>query len=278
MKTKAKKLIITTKRDIFNDIKANHPSIFNGDWMDFSELREYKLGDDSRFIDHTTSAKKQKLYVRVFKEEKELNIVTISLLGGSTFFGTNIKKQDFIASIVSTIGVLALSYQDNFSSAIFTDRFNSFIKPSKKLRYLQKSVEDNLEFEPLKKEIEFENIYKEIKKYIKKRSMIFLIGDFFDIFELKKLNTLHEVIVLIVRDRFEEELANIEYINLTDATSFEYQEVNIDKNFIKEYKENIKRHDHKLYNSLKKDRVRFVKIYTDENPLKGLRKLFWSKR
>jgi len=61
-------------------------------------------------------------------------------------------------------------------------------------------------------------------------------------------------------------------------TSFEYQEVNIDKNFIKEYKENIKRHDHKLYNSLKKDRVRFVKIYTDENPLKGLRKLFWSKR
>ena len=277
MKNKAKKIIITTKREIFNDIKANHPSIFNGDGMDFSELREYSLGDDSKFIDHKTTAKKQKIYVRVFKEEKELNIFTIALLSGSTLFGTKIQKVEFIAKIVSILGVSTISYQDRFSFAIYTDKIHSFIKPSKSLKFVQKAVENCLEFDPLSKRIDFSNLFLEIKKYTKKRSIIFLIGDFFDYSDFKKLNTLHEIIVIIVRDRFEENLAQIERINLTDANTLKTKELNFSKDFIKKYKGNLKSYDHKLYESLKKDRVRFAKIYTDENPTKKLRKLFMSR-
>ncbi len=255
MKNRAKKIIIRTKREIFNDIKANHPSIFNGDGLDFSELREYELGDDSRFIDHLTTAKKQKPYVRVFKEERELNIVAISLLSGSTLFGTKKEKKEHIAQIVATIGVSAISYQDSFSSAIFTDTLQNFINPSKKLYFLQKGIENILSFSPL---------YKGI--------------DFFDIPRFKKLNTFHEVIALIVRDRFEEKPKEIENLNLTDANTSKSIDVNIDKKFIKEYQKRVHSHDHILYNTLKKDRVRFAKIYTDENPTKSLRKLFMSKR
>ncbi len=278
MKDKAKKIIITTKREIFNDIKANHPSIFNGDGMDFSELREYTLGDDSRFVDHKSTAKKQKLYIRVFKEEKELNIFAVALLGGSTIFGTNIQKKEFIAKIISILGISAISYQDRFSFAIFTKKINFFIKPSKSLKFVQKAIKNCLEFDPLKKELDLKNLFFEIKKYTKKRSIIFLIGDFFDYSDFKKLNTLHEVIVIIIRDRFEENLAQIDRINLTDATTFKTKEFNFDKKFIKEYQKKIKEHDHKLYESLKKDRVRFVKIYSDENPVKKLKKLFMGQR
>ena len=278
MKTKAKKLIITTKREIFNSIKANHPSIYNGDGLDFSELREYRLGDDSRFLDHKTSAKKQKLYVRVFKEERELNIVTISLLGGSTFFGTKISKQEFFAKIVATISLSAIFYQDRFSSAIYTDGIKHFVMPSKKLTFAQKAVEEILGFNSKGERVDFKNLEREIKRKIYKKSIIFLIGDFFDIVELKRLNTFHEVIVVIVRDRFEEKLAEIGNINFSDLNTFESIECDIDKNFLKSYQKAIKEHDRKLYHSLKKDRVKFVKIYTDENPTKKLTKLFWSRR
>lgn len=278
MKNRAKKIIIRTKREIFNDIKANHPSIFNGDGLDFSELREYELGDDSRFIDHLTTAKKQKPYVRVFKEERELNIVAISLLSGSTLFGTKKEKKEHIAQIVATIGVSAISYQDSFSSAIFTDTLQNFISPSKKLYFLQKGIENILSFSPLYKGIDYQKIEDEIKRHIKKRAIIFFIGDFFDIPRFKKLNTFHEVIALIVRDRFEEKPKEIENLNLTDANTSKSIDVNIDKKFIKEYQKRVHSHDHILYNTLKKDRVRFAKIYTDENPTKSLRKLFMSKR
>ena len=278
MKTKAKKLIITTKREIFNNIKANHPSIYNGDGLDFSELREYRLGDDSRFIDHKTSAKKQKLYVRVFKEERELNIVTISLLGGSSFFGTKISKQEFIAKIVATISLSTIFYQDRFSSAIYTDEIKRFVMPSKKLSFSQKAVEEILEFNPKGEKVDFKNLESEIKRKIHKKSIIFLIGDFFDIVELKKLNSFHEVIVVIVRDRFEEKLDELGNITFSDLNISESIECTADKNFLKSYQKAVREHDRKLYHSLKKDRVKFVKIYTDENPTKKLTKLFWSRR
>ncbi len=278
MKSKSKKIIIRTKRDIFNDIKANHPSIFNGDGLDFSELREYQIGDDSRFIDHLTTAKKQKPYVRVFKEERELNIVTISLLSSSTLFGTKIEKKEFIANIVATIGISAISYQDTFSSAIYTKNIQKQIKSSKKLHFLQKGIENILSFSPLLQSIDYQKIEDEIKKHIKKRSIIFFIGDFFDIPSFKKLNSYHEVIVLIVRDRFEESPKEVENLNLTDANTNESISVNIDKNFIKSYQKKIHLHDNTLYKSLQHDRIRFAKIYTDENPSKKLRTLFMSKR
>ena len=278
MKTKAKNLIIRTKRAVFSEYLANHPSLFNGDGLDFSELREYIKGDDAKRIDHKTSAKKQKPYIKVYKSERELNIAVFSLLGGSIYFGTKVQKQELIAQILSIIGVSAIRYQDRFSSYIFTDRVESFIKPSKKLSFVTKAVEDVLNFYPVGKKVFLNNLESEIKRYIKKRSIIFLIGDFFDYVELKRLNTKHEIIVIIVRDRFEENLSDISLVNLIDASSLNSISVDIDKSFIKEYKRKLKEYDHSLYEKLKRDRIKFVKLYTDENPIKNLKKLFMGKR
>jgi uncharacterized protein (DUF58 family) len=278
LKTKAKNLIIRTKRAVFSEYLANHPSLFDGDGLDFSELREYVSGEDAKRIDHKTSAKKQKPYIKVYKSERELNIAVFSLLCGSIYFGTKMQKQELVAQILSIIGVSAIRYQDRFSSYIFTDKIESFVKPSKKLSFVTKAVEDVLNFYPIGKSLNLKNLEDEIKRHIKKRSIIFLIGDFFDYVELKKLNTKHEVIVIIVRDRFEEELSDISMINLIDASTKKTLFVDIDSKLIKEYNKKIKEQDHLLYEKLKRDKIKFVKIYTDENPIKNLKKLFMGKR
>jgi len=278
LRTKAKNIIIRTKRAVFNEYLANHPSIFDGDGLDFSELREYVSGEDAKKIDHKTSAKKQKPYVKVYKSERELNIAVFSLLGGSVYFGTQTLKQDLIAQIVATIGISAITYQDRFSHYIYTDSINSHIKPAKKLISVTKAVEDVLSFESVGKSIELKNLQNTIQSHIKKRSIIFLVGDFFESIDLKRLNIKHEMIVIIVRDRFEEDLSEISLINLTDASTKQTISVDMDKNFIKEYKQKIKAHDHRLFEEFKKAKVRFVKIYTDENPTQKLRKLFMGQR
>jgi uncharacterized protein (DUF58 family) len=278
LKTKAKNLIIRTKRAVFSEYLANHPSLFDGDGLDFSELREYVSGDDAKRIDHKTSAKKQKPYIKVYKSERELNIAVFSLLSGSVYFGTKVQKQELIAQILSIIGVSAIRYQDRFSSYIYTNKIESFIKPSKKLSFVTKAVEDILEFYPVGKSLDLKNLEFEIKKHIKKKSIIFLIGDFFDYVELRRLNIKHELFVIIVRDRFEEELADISMVHLLDASTKNSLFVDMNNSLVKEYNKKIKEYDHSLYEKLKKDKVKFVKIYTDENPVKNLKRLFMGKR
>lgn len=278
MKERLKKIVITTKREIFGDLKANHPSIFNGDGLDFSELREYQSGEDSRYIDYKTTAKKNTPYVKIYKEEKELNVVTISCLSGGVLFGSQISKQELIAKIVAIIGFSAIKYQDKFSSFIFTNSIKKFTSPTKKLIFATKAVEQVLDFSPFGEKVKFDNLEKEIKKYIKRKSIIFLISDFYNIPKLKKLNTIHEIIALIVRDRAEEDLPELGYVNLCDSSTKKYITINIDKEYNMEYKRIISKYDHNLYESFKSDYVRFTKLYTDENPIKNLRKLFLGRR
>ena len=61
-------------------------------------------------------------------------------------------------------------------------------------------------YNPIGKNVNYENITNTLHKQIPKKSLLFLIGDFFNCenLNLKLLSKKHEVIVIIVRDKFEE--------------------------------------------------------------------------
>ena len=88
MSNQLKKILIKTKRQVFSEISGNNASIFKGEGYDFIELREYQVGDDVKKIDWIISAKLQKPFVKIFREERELNVVVASMLNGSVHFGT----------------------------------------------------------------------------------------------------------------------------------------------------------------------------------------------
>ena len=274
---KLKQILIQSKRAIFNHNIANHPSHLLGEGMDFTGLREYAGGDDIKKIDHFATAKKQKPYVKIYKEEKELNIVTISLLGGSTYFGSCTLKKDFIARIVALIGFSALKQSDRYSSYIFTNKMQHHTIESKKQSIITKAVENILEFNPILKKVDLDNLESSILKHIKKKSLIFIIGDFFTTTTFKKLNIIHEIIPIIVRDKMEDDLPEFGNINFKDPQTNREYSFNIDKKTTNEYKKLVKTDDASLYKNFKKDRVKFTKIYTDENPIKKLNQLFINR-
>lgn len=80
-----KKLILKAKRGFFGDKLGNNISTFRGQGGDFIELREYYSGDDIRKIDWNITAKQNRPFVKIFREERELNIVVSTILSGSTF-------------------------------------------------------------------------------------------------------------------------------------------------------------------------------------------------
>jgi len=72
---KVKRLEITT-RGMVNDVfSGEYHSVFKGRGMDFTEVREYSLGDDIRMIDWNVTARMGHPYVKIFQEERELTVM-----------------------------------------------------------------------------------------------------------------------------------------------------------------------------------------------------------
>jgi len=276
MSNTIKKLLIKTKKAVFSQQIGNNTSNIKGEGYDFVELREYENGEDIRKIDWTISAKMQKPFVKVFHTQKELDINIIPILGGSTHFGTHRLKKDIITEICSILGFIATAQGDSFSSFIANETAELNTKKTKKIFGVQRMIEKITHYDPLGKDVHYENIINDLYKKIRKKSLLFLIGDFFDTKDIN-LNLLakkHEVVVIIVRDKFEEHPTALGNVNFTDPNNSKTFEGDLNNSVTSNYINRVKIHDHNLYENLNKTGLEFIKIYTDDTVTLKLSKLF----
>ncbi len=272
--SKLKKILVRARRQVFSELIGNNPSIFHGEGYDFIELREYMPGDDIRHIDWNITAKKQQPYIKVFKEERELNIVLAAMLNGSVHFGSKKFKQELIAEITAMLSFSAIGNGDLFSSYIFADTIYQENRPTKKIHAVQSLVSDILGFDALQKKADYKTMVTHLMKHLKRKSLIIVIADYFDLPDFKVLARKHEVIAIIVRDRLEEHPPAFGFSTLQDPESGAELEGDFNSSTMKAYEAKVAAHDHQLYERLRKDQVRFVKIYTDEPAIVKLRRLF----
>jgi len=253
---------------------GNNPSIFHGEGYDFIELREYMPGDDIRHIDWNITAKMQKPFIKIFREERELNVVVVSILNGSVHFGSKKFKQESIAEIAALLGFSTLKNGDLLSSYIFTEEMVSHTKPSKKLHQIHKNVEEILEFDAINKKVDFKVISDTLFKRLKRKSLILIIGDYFEIPDFRLLARKHEVLSVIVRDRLEENPPVMGFASLVDPESGAALEGDFNASSVRAYSQRVAAHDHRLFDVLRRDGIRFTKIYTDSIASVELRRLF----
>lgn len=267
-----KKLLIKTQKQVFSEIIGNNSTRQKGSGYDFSELKEYEYGEDVKNIDWVISAKMQKPYVKVFHSQKELDVKIVSFLNGSIYFGTDVFKQEIIVQIAAALGFICVKQSDPFTSYIANDELNLCTKKSKQIFNVNFMAEQLYSYNVIGKNIDYKKITSELFKVIRHKSMIFLIGDFFEIsnLDLKLLSQKHEVLAIIVRDKFEEnplELGNVNFIDPASNKSFEGV---LNKSTVESYIKNVKENDYKLYTHFQNCAVRFTKIYTNEDPIKKL--------
>ena len=269
----AKKILLKTKKQVYGERLGNNASLFQGEGFEFEELREYLLGDDVRKIDWKTTAKLGKPYVKIYKEERELNVVVVSMLGGSMYFGTVRQKSDILAELVATLGFSAVKNSDRFTHILFADRLYERSRPSKKHFSIHKAVEDVTEFKLLGKEADFDKLTQILHTRLRKRSLLFILSDFIGEIDLRLLSVKHDVVAVIIRDQFEEDPSELGYLRLIDMESKRSFESDINTGALNAYKKAIHHNDEKLYTQFKKQGIRFVKIYTHEEPTLKLMKM-----
>ena len=272
--SKLQKILVRARRQVFSEMVGNNPSIFVGEGYDFIELREYMAGDDIRHIDWNITAKMQRPFIKIFREEGELNVVLVSILNGSVHFGSKKFKQESIAEVSALLGFSAVKNGDLLSSYIFTDKLNSHTKPSKKVHQVRKLTSEILDFNALNQKVDFKVVADTLYKRLKRRSLILIVGDFFEIPNFALLAKKHEVVCVVVRDRLEENPPQMGFASLVDPENGAVLEGDFNARSVEAYAKKVYAHDHELYDTFRKHQIRFTKVYTDDTVSVNLRRLF----
>ena len=85
---KVRRIQIKATRMVEDILAGQYHSVFKGRGMEFSEVREYQIGDDIRSIDWNVTARLGKPFVKVFEEERELTVMLMVDVSSSGEFGS----------------------------------------------------------------------------------------------------------------------------------------------------------------------------------------------
>ncbi len=273
MNVKTRELLIKTRRRLFGQNIGNNISAFRGSGIDFAELKEYSYGDDVRKINWKVTAREQKPYINVFNEERELNIVLAFVLSGTVYFGSVRQKQEVMAEILGLLSFSAIKNSDRVSTLFFDDKPQRFFKPTKSQKSVYAALEYAIETDVLGRRADMEALASYLLNTVKQRSIVLLIGDFYESADFSFLAAKHEVYAVMVRDPFEEEPSLEGEYDLIDPVTGGHNTLQIDGDILKRYKEMLKSRDESLYEHFAANRIAYTKIYTDEEPFIKLREL-----
>ena len=228
---KVRKIEIKTKALSHQIFAGEYHSAFKGRGMAFSEVREYRYGDDVRNMDWNVTARMNAPYVKVFEEERELTVVLLVDVSRSGLFGTAGKtKREQIAEIAATLSFSAILNNDKVGCILFSDRVEAFIPPKKGRTHLLHIIREILEYQPLHEGTDIGGALRYLTNAIKKKCTAFLLSDMLDVeadgtprYEdaLKVAVNRHDISVIRVTDPREKVLPNVGLVHAKDAETGE---------------------------------------------------------
>ncbi len=100
--------------------KGERRSRARGQSVEFADYRNYVAGDDFRYLDWNLFGRLDKLFLKLYEEERELPVTIFLDASESMTFGTP-PKFDFARQVAAAIGYVALCGFDRVSVQVFPD-------------------------------------------------------------------------------------------------------------------------------------------------------------
>ena len=265
-----------------NIFAGEYHSAFKGRGMAFSEVREYQYGDDIRNIDWNVTARYSHPYVKVFEEERELTVMLLVDVSGSSVFGSrNMLKKNMITEISAVLAFSAIHNSDKIGVIFFSNKVEKFIPPKKGRKHILHIIRELIDFKPESPNTNLKEPLRYLTNAIKKRCTAFVLSDFICTdFEdaIKIANNKHDIVALKIYDRRETELPPVGFLRLKDAETG--KEIWADTSLgsaRKNYRDWWIGQDHFVNEIFKKSGVDNVSISTEEDYVKPIIKLFKSR-
>ena len=270
---------LRTSRLADEQLAGSYHSVFKGQGLSFREVRAYSPGDDVRFIDWNVSARMSEPFVKVFTEEREMTVMLVVDVSASGEWGTVRASKSHVATEVAALCAFsAIKNNDNVGLILGTEVVEKIVPPKKGDKHVMRVIREILGFTPAYLGTDLELTLQTLVKVCKRRSVAFVISDFFaEGYEraLALAAAKHDIIPVMLVDPRDEELPDIGLASVEDLETGE--EVLVDtsdpgvrKRFSDSMKE-LRNERERVFRKLALDRVI---VRTDKDYVRPLRELF----
>lgn len=176
-----RRIQIRTAHRVSEMLASEYHSVFRGQGIEFEEVRPYTPGDDVRQIDWNVSARMGEPFIKLFREERELSVLVAVDLSASQDFGTHTRrKRDQIAELVATVGISAITNGDRAGVTILTEGIEKHLPPRRGPRQALRMIREVLAFEPQRRGTDLSAGLEQLRRMLRKKSVVFLVSDFLD--------------------------------------------------------------------------------------------------
>lgn len=186
-------LKLSSGRAIKSTVPGDHHSPFRGQGLEFDSVRQYVPGDDVRTIDWRVTARSGSPHIKLFREEREREVILCVDMNAEMRFGTrNTFKSIQAARAAAFLGWKALEGHDRVGACLFGDipKGIEYLPPKRTRKSLWGMLQ--LLSAPSKERhrVDLEKALRHLRQAARTGSLIYVISDFREV-----TNSLAEIFI-----------------------------------------------------------------------------------
>jgi uncharacterized protein (DUF58 family) len=246
-----------------------HRSPYHGFSVEFTDYRQYSVGDDLRYLDWKLFARRDRYYIKRFEDETNLRCYLLVDMSKSMGFGSgDFSKAEYAKTMAATLAWFLNHQRDAVGLVTFGDRIVDMIPPRYRAGHLRRLMV-MLENSTSGESTDLAAPLEQIAQTVSKRGLVVLISDLLTPVDqfAKQLGYLrsrgHDVVILRTLDPTEVDFS------FDQATMFQDletgREIYIDpQNAAAEYKQRFEEHETAVRKMCDQLGVDFFQIRTDQ--------------
>ena len=235
-------LSLQAKRAFTGSSKGEKRSTKRGSSVEFADFRAYNMGDDIRRIDWNAYGRFEKLYLKMFLEEEDLDITILIDASLSMSFGNPTKLRSAL-EIAGAVGYIGLANYDRVGAAVFDTSIRAWFPPTRGRGGIGGLLQF-LERQEAAGAADLAATAKRVAMQARRSGIVFVISDFlYPEGYQAGLKTLaargFEVTAIQVLDRKELEPDVLGDLKLVDVETGTFKEVSVTDALLRTYKRNL---------------------------------------
>ena len=162
-------------------ITGMHMSPYHGFSVEFSQHRQYRQGDEPRFIDWKVYGRTGRYYIKEFEEETNLRCMLAIDTSASMKFAANkrISKFEYACYLAAALSMLMIQQRDAVGLTLYSNEIKTFLPTNSKPSYISQILT------ALENAIPSENTFTAnsleiLAERINRRGLVIIFSDFFD--------------------------------------------------------------------------------------------------
>jgi uncharacterized protein (DUF58 family) len=192
-------------------ITGMHMSPYHGFSVEFSQHRQYRSGDEMRFIDWKVYGRSGRYYIKEFEEETNLRCMLAIDTSASMKFTSNknnISKFEYSCYLAAALAMLMIQQRDAVGLTLYSNEIKTFLPTNSKQSYISQIL-IALENAVPSENTSTANALEILAERINRRGLVIIFSDFFDNMEsiINAIRHLrhkkHEVLLFHILDKKE---------------------------------------------------------------------------